>query len=103
MNANVTNLNIVNRSTVPSTADDVWTIVGQSGVPVMHAALLPNGRVAFLDKVENYTQLTLPNGQYAYSAEWDPATRKCSMGWLAFRRRLGLDPDDIHQRYRYYY
>lgn len=40
----------------------------------MHAALMPNGRVVFLDKVENYTQLTLPNGQYAYSAEYDPST-----------------------------
>ncbi|KAK0896272.1 hypothetical protein LTR91_021382 [Friedmanniomyces endolithicus] len=38
--------------------------VGQSGVPAMHAALLPNGRVVFLDK--------LSNGQYAYSAEYDP-------------------------------
>ena len=40
----------------------------------MHAGLMPNGRVVFLDKVENYTQLKLPNGQYAYSAEYDPAT-----------------------------
>ncbi|KAK1062000.1 hypothetical protein LTR74_010664 [Friedmanniomyces endolithicus] len=46
--------------------------VGQSGVPAMHAALLPNGRVVFLDKVENYTQVKLSNGQYAYSAEYDP-------------------------------
>lgn len=38
----------------------------------MHAALLPNGRVAFLDKVENFTQLRLSNGHYAYSAEYDP-------------------------------
>ncbi|KAK0278301.1 hypothetical protein LTR54_014695 [Friedmanniomyces endolithicus] len=46
--------------------------VGQSGVPAMHAALLPNGRIVFLDKVENYTQVKLSNGQYAYSAEYDP-------------------------------
>lgn len=39
----------------------------------MHAALMPNGRVVFLDKVENYTQLVLPNGQYAYSSEYDPS------------------------------
>lgn len=39
----------------------------------MHAALMPNGRVFFLDKVENYTQLMLPDGQYAYSAEYNPA------------------------------
>ncbi|KAL9069515.1 MAG: hypothetical protein Q9157_006123 [Trypethelium eluteriae] len=38
----------------------------------MHAALLPNGRVVFLDKVENYTQLKLSDNQYAYSAEYDP-------------------------------
>jgi hypothetical protein len=28
----------------------VFNIVGQSGVPAMHAALMPNGRVMFLDK-----------------------------------------------------
>ena len=40
----------------------------------MHAGLMPNGRVIFLDKVENYTQIKLGDGQYAYSAEYDPAT-----------------------------
>ncbi|KAI9841280.1 MAG: hypothetical protein M1837_000816 [Sclerophora amabilis] len=53
-----------------------FRIVGQSGVPAMHAGLLPNGRVVFLDKVENYSQLKLSNGQYAYSSEYDPATKK---------------------------
>ena len=38
----------------------------------MHAGLMPNGKVIFLDKVENYTQIRLPDGQYAYSAEYDP-------------------------------
>ena len=42
----------------------------------MHAALMPNGRVVFLDKVENYTQLRLPDGQLAYSAEYNPATNE---------------------------
>ena len=42
----------------------------------MHAGLMQNGRVIFLDKVENYTQIKLANGQYAYSAEYDPATNK---------------------------
>lgn len=42
----------------------------------MHAALMQNGRAVFLDKVENYTQLTLPDGYYAYSAEYDPATNQ---------------------------
>lgn len=42
----------------------------------MHAGLLQNGRVVFLDKVENYSQIKLPNGQFAYSAEYDPATNK---------------------------
>jgi hypothetical protein len=42
----------------------------------MHAGLMPNGRVIFLDKVENYTDLKLPNGQYAYSSEYDPTTQK---------------------------
>jgi hypothetical protein len=40
----------------------------------MHAGLMPNGRVIFLDKVENYTQIKLPDGYYSYSAEYDPAT-----------------------------
>ncbi|KAI4768276.1 galactose oxidase [Aureobasidium sp. EXF-3400] len=53
-----------------------FNIVGESGAPAMHAGLLPNGRVVFLDKVENYTQVKLPNGQYAYSTEYDPATNK---------------------------
>ena len=52
----------------------VFEVVGQSGVPVMTAILMQNGKVIFLDKVENYTQILLSNGQYAYSAEYDPAT-----------------------------
>lgn len=51
-------------------------IKGRSGVPAMHAGLMPNGKVVFLDKVENYTELKLANGQYAYSSEYDPATQK---------------------------
>lgn len=51
-------------------------VVGDSGVPAMHAALLPNGRVVFLDKVENYTKLNLSNGHFAYSSEYDPATNE---------------------------
>jgi hypothetical protein len=38
----------------------------------MHAALMPNGKVMFLDKVEDYTRLKLPNGRFAYSSEYDP-------------------------------
>lgn len=51
-------------------------IKGRSGVPAMHAGLMPNGKVVFLDKVENYTELKLGNGQFAYSSEYDPATQK---------------------------
>ncbi|KAL8714219.1 MAG: hypothetical protein Q9220_001948 [cf. Caloplaca sp. 1 TL-2023] len=47
-----------------------------AGVPAMHAGLMPNGRVVFLDKVEKFTQIKLANGQWAYSAEYDPATNK---------------------------
>jgi len=57
-----------------STNPGSFDIIGQSGVPAMHAALMPNGRVMFLDKVENYTQITLPDGYYAYSSEYDPET-----------------------------
>lgn len=48
----------------------------QAGVPAMHAGLMQNGRVVFLDKVEEFTQIKLPNGQFAYSAEYDPATNQ---------------------------
>lgn len=51
-----------------------FNVLGDSGVPAMHAALLPNGRVVFLDKIENNTRIELANGQIAYSAEYDPAT-----------------------------
>lgn len=53
-----------------------FRVVGMSGVPAMHAGLMENGRVVFLDKVENYTQLKLRNGRYAYSSEYDPATNQ---------------------------
>ena len=43
-----------------------------TGVPAMHAAAMLNGKVMFLDKIENYTQLRLPNGQLAYSSMYDP-------------------------------
>ncbi|KAI9800722.1 MAG: hypothetical protein M1833_003138 [Piccolia ochrophora] len=49
---------------------------GDSGVPAMHAGLLPNGKVVFLDKVEDFTKLKLPNNQFAYSSEYDPETKK---------------------------
>jgi hypothetical protein len=49
-----------------------FDIIGQSGVPAMHMGLLPNGKVVMFDKVENYTQLKLSNGQFAYSSEYDP-------------------------------
>ena len=42
----------------------------------MHAMLMENSQIIFLDKVENYTQLHLPDTQYAYSAEYDPATNQ---------------------------
>ncbi|KAI5286304.1 hypothetical protein KEM54_006892 [Ascosphaera aggregata] len=40
----------------------------------MHAALMPNNRVVFLDKIEDYTQLKLDSGYYAYSSEYDLET-----------------------------
>ena len=42
----------------------------------MHAALLPNGKVVFLDKIEDYTRVNLSNGQRAYSTEYDPQTNR---------------------------
>lgn len=40
----------------------------------MHAVLMENGLITFLDKVENYTQVQLPDKQYAYSSEYDPSS-----------------------------
>lgn len=51
-----------------------FRVVGRSGVPAMHAGLMPNGRVFFLDKLENYTELRTANGYYAMSSEYDPNT-----------------------------
>ncbi|EGD86077.1 hypothetical protein H112_06998 [Trichophyton rubrum D6] len=51
-----------------------FATVGRSGVPAMMAILMPNGKVVFADKIENYTELILPNGQFAYSSEYDPVT-----------------------------
>lgn len=44
----------------------------------MHAGLMPNGRVIFLDKVENYTELKLADGQYAYSSEYNLDTNNAT-------------------------
>lgn len=52
-----------------------FEMAGRSGVPVMHAALLTNGKVVFLDKLEDYTESRLSNGRYAYSTEYDPKTQ----------------------------
>lgn len=54
-----------------------FEVTGRSGVPAMHAALLPNGRVVFLDKLENYTEImTVEDKQrYAYSSLYDPIDR----------------------------
>lgn len=42
----------------------------------MHAGLMQNGRVIFLDKVETYSQIKRPDGGNAYSGEYDPVTNK---------------------------
>lgn len=51
-----------------------FELAGRSGVPIMHAALLPNGNVVFVDKLENYTESKLPNDRYAYSTVYNPDT-----------------------------
>ena len=51
----------------------IRVVSNRAGVPAMHAGLMTNGRVVFLDRVEDNTQLRLPNGQFAYSAEYNPA------------------------------
>ncbi|OAG39256.1 hypothetical protein AYO21_06460 [Fonsecaea monophora] len=55
------------------------SVIARSGVPVMHAAVLPpSGKVLFLDKVEDYSELRLPNNRWAYSALYDPETHHLS-------------------------
>ena len=49
-----------------------FVISGSSGVPAMHAAVMADGKVMFIDKMETYTELKLPNGRYAYSSFYDP-------------------------------
>ena len=50
-----------------------FRLSGSSGVPAMHAALVPpEGMVLFLDKIETWTLLKLPNDRFAYSSLYDP-------------------------------
>ncbi|KAJ4546694.1 hypothetical protein HRR78_005695 [Exophiala dermatitidis] len=58
---------------------DHFRVSTRSGVAAMHAALLPpSGKVVFLDKVENYSELHLPNQRSAYSSVYDPETGQLS-------------------------
>jgi hypothetical protein len=52
-----------------------FELAGESGVAVMHAALLSTGKLAFLDKVEESNKVFLPNGSAAYCCIYDPATQ----------------------------
>ena len=51
-------------------------LTGWSGVPAMHAAVLHDGTVVFLDKIENRSQLYLPDGRRAYSSIYNPRTTR---------------------------
>jgi hypothetical protein len=56
-------------------ATSYFNVVAKSGVPAMHAALIPpSGQVVFLDKVEDYSELRLPNDRWAYSSLYFPET-----------------------------
>ncbi|ETN38111.1 uncharacterized protein HMPREF1541_07735 [Cyphellophora europaea CBS 101466] len=55
--------------------DQTIALAGNTGVPAMHAALLLDGSVMFLDKIENRSKLFLPNGGKAYSSIYDPESR----------------------------
>ena len=56
-----------------------FQVMGSSGVPAMHAAMLPpDGKVVFVDKVETLTELRLPNSRFAYSSIYDPATHQAT-------------------------
>ncbi|KHJ35015.1 putative glyoxal oxidase [Erysiphe necator] len=49
-----------------------FKVIGISGVAAMHAGLMPNGKVFFLDKLQNYSQIRTKDGEYAMSAEFNP-------------------------------
>ncbi|KAJ3337497.1 hypothetical protein HDU93_000990 [Gonapodya sp. JEL0774] len=52
-----------------------FALRGRSGVPAMHAILIPNSNnVIMLSKQEVVTEALLPDGRYAVSTEWNPAT-----------------------------
>jgi Glyoxal oxidase N-terminus/Domain of unknown function (DUF1929) len=70
----LTSFSVSTEDLVQNSYGDHFQVIGQSGVPAMAAVLVPNGNVVFLDKIENYTQLSLENGQYAYSAEYNLTT-----------------------------
>ena len=55
--------------------DQTIALAGNTGVPAMHAALLLDGSVMFLDKIENRSKLFLPNGGKADSSIYDPESR----------------------------
>lgn len=55
----------------PAANPGSFKTIGQAGVGAMHAGLMPNGKVFFLDKLENYSQIKLPDGHYAMSSEYD--------------------------------
>jgi hypothetical protein len=85
----------------------VLDIVGSSGVPAMHAALLLDGSVMFLDKIENKSTIWLPDGRKAYSSIFDPATSKvtvldvktnpfcCGGAFLSDGRLISLGGNDM--------
>ncbi|TGZ80458.1 DUF1929-domain-containing protein [Ascodesmis nigricans] len=57
---------------IPVSGGGNFAIVGRSGVVAMHAGLMANGRVFFLNKVDNYAEIRLSNGRYAYASEYNP-------------------------------
>ena len=93
-------------SLLPTNHGDL-RIVGSSGVPAMHAAVLTDGRVVFLDKIENRSQLYLADGRRAYSSLFDPATGSltglevktnpfcCGGAFLADGRLISLGGNDM--------
>ena len=68
-------LSILLFSLLVAARDQHVVLAGSSGVPAMHAALLLDGTVMFLDKIENRSQLFLPDGRKAYSSIYDPGSQ----------------------------
>ncbi|KAL1914312.1 uncharacterized protein VTP21DRAFT_9005 [Calcarisporiella thermophila] len=56
-------------------AQGSWKVIGRSGVPAMHAVLTTESKIVIIDKAEP-SELTFPDGTFAWASEYDLNTNK---------------------------